>query len=236
MATRRVNGERFTPTSIISATVLQASLADRQAHALSQSSAIRAAARLIISPRRICAGAILSFMKASTSGGAVSGEPELNGGAVLYSRRSWIASAVFWSCSSETSVSAKSMAAGAPPPATRVGAARRDTRQREVDAGGDAAAGDAVAVDADARPGRDRAVRREEVHRRPVGRRAITLEQAGGAEHQRTRADRGDVFCTRRLLAQEGQHLLVVDHVVGAEPAGHADDVELRAVRKGRGR
>src|SRR6187402_670003 len=33
----------------------------------------RAAARSIISPRRICAGAILSFMKASTSGGAVSG-------------------------------------------------------------------------------------------------------------------------------------------------------------------
>jgi cyclohexyl-isocyanide hydratase len=40
-------------------------------------------------------GAILSFIKARTSGGAVSGEPELNGGAGLYSSRSWIASAVF---------------------------------------------------------------------------------------------------------------------------------------------
>ena len=95
----------------------------------------RAAARSIISPRRICAGAILSFMKARTSGGAVSGEPELNGGAGLYSSRSWIASAVCWSMQ------------------------QRDQRQREIDACGDAAAGDAVAVDADARLGRDRAER-----------------------------------------------------------------------------
>ena len=98
----------------------------------------RAAARSIISLRRTCAAAILSFMMARTSGGAVSGEPELNGGAGLYSSRSWIASAVLRSCSSDTSVSAKSMP------------------------GGDAAAGDAVAVDADARPGRDRAERRSE--------------------------------------------------------------------------
>src|SRR5713101_1987052 len=50
--------------------------------------ASRAAARSIISPRLSCAGAIFSFMNARTSGGAVSGEPELNGGAGLYSSRS----------------------------------------------------------------------------------------------------------------------------------------------------
>src|SRR5258707_240774 len=65
----------------------------------------RAAARLIISVRRACAGAILSFMNARTSGGAVSGEPELNGGAGLYSSRSWIASAVRRSTRCDTSVS-----------------------------------------------------------------------------------------------------------------------------------
>jgi hypothetical protein len=54
----------------------------------------RAAARPIFSTRRACDGAIFSFMKARISGGAVSGEPELNGGAGLYSSRSWIASAV----------------------------------------------------------------------------------------------------------------------------------------------
>ena len=43
--------------------------------------ASRAAARLIISVRRTCDAAILSFMIATTSGGAVSGEPAPNGGA-----------------------------------------------------------------------------------------------------------------------------------------------------------
>ena len=46
-----------------------------------------AAARPIISPRRACIGAFLSLMRASNSGGAVSGEPALNGGAGLYSSR-----------------------------------------------------------------------------------------------------------------------------------------------------
>src|SRR5450432_1926356 len=50
--------------------------------------ASRAAARPTASVRRACPGAIRSFISASTSGGAVSGEPELNGGAGLYSSRS----------------------------------------------------------------------------------------------------------------------------------------------------
>ena len=53
-----------------------------------RSYAIRAAARSIASPRRACAGAFLSLMRASNSAGAVSGEPALNGGAGLYSSRS----------------------------------------------------------------------------------------------------------------------------------------------------
>ena len=111
----------------------------------------------------------------------------------------------------------------------------RHQRQREIDAGGNAAAGDAVAVDADPRLGRYRAEGFEKIHRRPVRRRAIAPEQAGRAQHQRSRADRGDVFCAHRLPAQEVQHLRVIDHVVGAGAAGHADHVQLRAIRKGDG-
>ena len=48
--------------------------------------ASRAAARPIASPRRAFVGAFL-LMRASNSGGAVSGEPALNGGAGLYSSR-----------------------------------------------------------------------------------------------------------------------------------------------------
>lgn len=44
--------------------------------------------RLTNSSRRACAGATRSFIEARTAGGAVSGEPELNGGAGLYSIRS----------------------------------------------------------------------------------------------------------------------------------------------------
>ena len=67
-------------------------------------------------------------------------------------------------------------------------------------------------------------------------RRAIAFEQAGRAKHQRPGADRGDVFRAGRLLAQESEHLVIVDHVVGAEPAGHADDIKLRAIGESRGR
>ena len=82
--------------------------------------ASRAAARFTISPRRACEGAIRSLIKATISAGAVSGEPALNGGAGLYSIRSWIASAVLRSTSSDTSVSAKSIPAVTPPPVTRL--------------------------------------------------------------------------------------------------------------------
>ena len=150
--------------------------------------------------------------RARISGGAVSGEPALNGGAGLYSSRSWIASAVCRSTRIDTSVSAKSMPAVTPPPVTRL----RSTQTRVL-----------VGVAPNAR---------EKLHRRPVRRRAIALQQAGRAQHQRSRADRGDVFRARRLLAQEGQHLLVIDHVVGASAAGHADHVELRAIGKADGR
>ena len=61
-------------------------------------------------------------------------------------------------------------------------------------------------------------------------RRTVAFEQARRAQHQRSCADRGDVLGAHGLLAQKSQHLLVIDHVIGAEPAGHANDVELRAV------
>jgi hypothetical protein len=69
-----------------------------------------------------------------------------------------------------------------------------------------------------------------------VRRGAIALQEPGGTEHQRTRADGGDVFRAFRLLAQEGERFLVIDGIVGPETAGHADHVELRAIGKGDGR
>src|SRR5438105_3034934 len=67
-----------------------------------------------------CCGAILSFMSARTSGGAVSGDPALNGGAGLYSSLSWMASAACRLSRIETSVSAKSIPAVTPPPVMRL--------------------------------------------------------------------------------------------------------------------
>src|SRR4051812_6973393 len=78
-----------------------------------------AAARFIASARRLLAF-IFFCTEASTSGGAVSGEPALNGGAGLYSIPSWIVSAVFRSARIDTSVSAKSIPAVTPPPVTRL--------------------------------------------------------------------------------------------------------------------
>ena len=67
-------------------------------------------------------------------------------------------------------------------------------------------------------------------------RRVVALQQSSGAQHQRSRAHRRDVFCVCRLRAQKVQRLLVVDEVVGAHAAGHADHIELRTIRKGDGR
>src|SRR5947208_6416226 len=80
----------------------------------------RAAARWTASVRRRWCGAILSFMSAKTSGGAVSGDPALNGGAGSYSSLSWIASAACRLSRIETSVSAKSIPAVTPPPVMRL--------------------------------------------------------------------------------------------------------------------
>ena len=98
----------------------------------------RAAARSIISPRRICAGAILSFMKAQDfrrRGVRRAG---------IERRRGIVFEAELDGLRGLSVVQ------------------QRDQRQREIDACGDAAAGDAVAVDADARLGRDRAERASE--------------------------------------------------------------------------
>ena len=137
----------------------------------------------------------------------MSGEPALNGGAGLYSMPSWIASAVCRLASIDTSVRAKSMPAVTPPPVMRL----RSTQTRVCD--------------------RRRAECGEMVDRGPMGRGAIAIEQAGGAEHQGAGADRGDVFAPRPA-AQESEHLLVIDHVVDADTAGHADHIELRAIGK----
>src|SRR3954467_5644490 len=80
----------------------------------------RAAARLLASIRRPRGGAIFSFIIARISGRALSGEPELNGGAGLYSSPSWISSAVGRSTMIETSVRAKSIPAVTPPPVMRL--------------------------------------------------------------------------------------------------------------------
>jgi hypothetical protein len=60
--------------------------------------------------------------------------------------------------------------------------------------------------------------------------RAIATQQPGGAEHQGAGADRGDVARSGGLVAQELQRLIVLEQRVGADPAGHADHVELRTI------
>src|SRR5215813_12518136 len=67
----------------------------RRGGSLLQLQPSRAAERATISARRALWGAIRSCINASTSDGAVSGEPALKGGAGLYSSRNWIAWAVF---------------------------------------------------------------------------------------------------------------------------------------------
>src|SRR5258705_8942436 len=81
-------------------------------------SASRAAALLIFSTRRACAGAIFSFIKARISGGAVSGEPALNGGGGVYLSPRWIPSAGLRLGWDETRGRAQSVPAVTSPPPT----------------------------------------------------------------------------------------------------------------------
>ena len=103
-------------------------------------------------------------------------------------------------------VSAKSMPAVTPPPVKRLPS--RTTRP-------------AVGIAPNA-ASRSRA--------RPMRRGALAAQQAGGAEHQRAGADRGDIARLRRLPAQEVEHLGVLHQRVDARTARHADHVERRAV------
>ena len=76
-------------------------------------------------------------------------------------------------------------------PGMRLAADRGGEREREVDAGGDAAAGDAVAVEDDALGDRLGAEQGEMLAPGPVAGGAIAAEQPGGAEDQRAGADAG---------------------------------------------
>ena len=71
----------------------------------------------------------------------------------------------------------------------------------------------------------------------PMRGRAPPLQQASDAENECAGAHRGDVFRTRGLPPHEGDGFLV-DHGAGdaGGAAGHADEVERRAVGEGRRR
>ena len=105
-----------------------------------------------------------------------------------------------------------------------------DHGQSEIDAGGDAACGKQVAVAHHAALGRYRTECGEHVVRIPMRRGVLPAQQASGAEHQRAGADRADVVRLLRLPSQPVQDLGVLHQRVDARTAGHADDVELRAV------
>jgi hypothetical protein len=64
-----------------------------------------------------------------------------------------------------------------------------------------------------------------------------SLQQAGDTENESAGAHRGDVFRALGLSPHEGDGLLV-DHGAGnaGSAAGHTNEVERRAVRKGRRR
>ena len=112
---------------------------------------------------------------------------------------------------------------------------RRDL-QGEVDSRGHAAAGDDIAVDHHALGDRRRAERAQHLAAHPVRRGALALKQSRGAEHQRAGAHARDVARAFRLTADEVERLGIVEQRVHASAAGHADEIELRAVRERRGR
>ena len=109
-----------------------------------------------------------------------------------------------------------------------------EQRQREIDAGGHAAAGHEVVVAHDPRLNRNCAEGLEQVVRRPMGGRALSLQQSGGAEHERAGADRSDEPRPVRLPPHEGDRRLVGHQGVDPNAAGDAQDVKLRAVLEGR--
>ncbi len=102
-----------------------------------------------------------------------------------------------------------------------------DEVERHVDPGGDARRGDHLAVlDVAAADGVG-AVLAQRLQGEPVPGRALALEQAGGAEHQRARADRGRPFRRPVDPAEPAEDLLVLEHRPIADAAGDEDDVGL---------
>src|ERR1700743_1389157 len=80
----------------------------------------RAAARALAASRYAAPDGLRARNRAITSSDAVSGEPDVNGGAGVYSSRSWIISAGGRWTRCETRVSAKSIPAVTPPPLMRL--------------------------------------------------------------------------------------------------------------------
>ena len=105
-----------------------------------------------------------------------------------------------------------------------------DHGQREIDAGSDAAAGEQVAVAHHPADGGSRAECGEQIAGAPVRRRSPAAQQAGGAQYQRAAADRADVARVLRLPSQPVEDFGILHQRVDARPAGHAHDIERRAV------
>jgi len=105
--------------------------------------------------------------------------------------------------------SAKSMPAVTPPPVTR------------------------VAVDAEPASWSASRRKREEIHRvQCVAARLAFSKTAAPSTSEPVHTE--VMYFAATPAGAGGQHLLVFDHVVGAEPAGHADHVELRAIARSR--
>ena len=160
-----------------------------------RAAAVRASARRF---GRIASMRLLT--SARISGGAVSGRPELKGGAGAYSRPS---------CS-----------------ACQAGAGKFGrNHQREVHAGGDTAAGNDIAVTHDAVSIGDATEQRQHVTPGPMAGGALAVQQAGGAENKRAGTDRRQIAGAGGEAAHLRHESRVVDRFRHREAAGEEDQI-----------
>ena len=142
--------------------------------------------------------------------GALSGSPESNGGAGLYSMPSWIVWAVVSPAISAATVSPKSISEVTPPAVITLPS--RTTLPCSC-----------VPPD-----------KGQQIGKGPMGRRPPSFEYSGNPQNECAGANRRDVLCSTRLPADELYGFAIADCPDDAvASARDAEQIEWRTVRKG---
>jgi len=105
-------------------------------------------------------------------------------------------------------------------------------REGKVDPGGHAAAREDVPVTDDPAIIGNSAELTEKAAPCPVSGGALTLQQSGGPEDQRSGADGRDVLRAERKAADPAHKGLIQGHFCGCHPARHADEVAAFDLRQ----